>query len=113
MTCQEMCKQERDDIKSEGKYTRPYPCIFVKSNGQQPGSAVNGFIDQGKDIMTLSGCRVLCCGKGQFYAKIMVNTRLDPFLSGRVLAAQARDVLGLTPGGCWPFRSPLFSPHNI
>ena len=113
MTCQEMYKQERDDIKVKVNVQGPIPASFVKSNGQQPGSAVNGFIDQGKDIMTLSGCRALCCGKGQFYAKIMVNTCLDPFLSGRVLAAQARDVLGLTPGGCWPFRFPLFSPHNI
>ena len=28
------------------------------------------------------------------------------------LAAQARVVLGSTPGGCWPFHFPLFSPHN-
>ena len=34
-------------------------------------------------------------------------------LSGRALAAQARGVLGLTPGGCQPFHFPLFSPHNI
>ena len=34
-------------------------------------------------------------------------------LSGRALAAQARGVLGLTPGGCWPFHFPLFSPHNM
>ena len=32
---------------------------------------------------------------------------------GRALAAQARGVLGLTPGDCWPFHFPLFSPHNI
>ena len=35
------------------------------------------------------------------------------WLSGRVLAAQARGVLGLTPGDCWLFHFPLFSPHNI
>ena len=64
--------QTREGLyKSDGKYSS-----FVKSNGQQPGSAVNGFIDQGKfeDIKTLSGCRAPCCGKCQFYAKITVNT---------------------------------------
>ena len=35
------------------------------------------------------------------------------WLSGRALAAQARGVLGLTPGDCWLFHFPLFSPHNI
>ena len=29
------------------------------------------------------------------------------------LAAQAIGVLGSTPGDCWPFHFPLFSPHNI
>ena len=32
----------------------------------------------------------------------LVVVRL-PWLSGRGLAAQARDVLGSTPGSCWPF----------
>ena len=32
------------------------------------------------------------------------------WLSGRALAAQARGVLGLTPGDCQPFH---FPPHNI
>ena len=35
------------------------------------------------------------------------------WLSGRALAAQARGVLGSTLSDCWPFHSPLFSPHNI
>ena len=35
------------------------------------------------------------------------------WLSGRPLAAQARGVLGPTPGGYWPFQFPLFLPHNI
>ena len=44
-------------------------------NGQQPGSTVNIFIDQGKvDAMkTLSACRALRCGKHHFHAKITVN----------------------------------------
>ena len=33
--------------------------------------------------------------------------------TGRALAAQARGVLGLTPGDCRLFHFPLFSPHNI
>ena len=33
--------------------------------------------------------------------------------SGRALAAQARGVLGSTPGNCRLFHFPLFSPHNI
>ena len=35
------------------------------------------------------------------------------WLSGRVLVAQARGVLGSTPGDCRPFHFPLFSPHNV
>ena len=36
------------------------------------------------------------------------------WLSSRALAAQARGVLGSTPGGCQPlFHFPLFAPHNI
>ena len=35
------------------------------------------------------------------------------WLSGRALAAQARGVLGSTPGDCRLFHFPLFSPHNI
>ena len=35
------------------------------------------------------------------------------WLSGRALVAQARSVLGSTPGGCWLFHLSLFSPHNI
>ena len=35
------------------------------------------------------------------------------WLSGRALVAQARSVLGLTAGHCWPFHFPLFLPHNI
>ena len=34
------------------------------------------------------------------------------WLSGRALAAQARGVLGSTPGSR-PFHFPLYSPHNI
>ena len=33
--------------------------------------------------------------------------------SGRALVAQARGVLGSTPGDCRPFHFSLFSPHNI
>ena len=35
------------------------------------------------------------------------------WLSGRVLAAQARDVMGLTPGDCQPFHFSLFLPQLI
>ena len=35
------------------------------------------------------------------------------WLSGRALVAQARGLLGSTPGDCRPFHFPLFSPHNI
>ena len=42
----------------------------------------------------------------------LVGVRLS-WLSGRALEAQASGVLGLTPGDCWPFHFPLFSPHNI
>ena len=54
----------------------------VLRNGQQPGSAVNIFIDRGKleAMKTLSGRRALRCGKHQFCAKITVST---PFLSYR------------------------------
>ena len=41
----------------------------------------------------LSGCRCSC--------------------SDRALVAQARGVLGSTPGNCRPFHFTLFSPHNI
>ena len=41
----------------------------------------------------------------------LVVVRLS-WLSGRALAAQARGVLGSTPGDCRPFHFPLFSPHN-
>ena len=48
----------------------------VLRDRQQPGSAVNTFIDQGKfeAIKTPSGQRALCCGKHQFCAKIMAST---------------------------------------
>ena len=48
----------------------------VLCNGQQPGSAVNSFIDKSKfqAMNTLNGCRALCYDKHQFYAKMMVNT---------------------------------------
>ena len=42
----------------------------------------------------------------------LVIVRL-PYFSGRALAAQARGVLGLTPGDCQPFHFPPFLPHNI
>ena len=44
----------------------------ILCKGQQPGSAVNSFSDQGKfeTMKTLSGRRVLRCGKHQFHAKI-------------------------------------------
>ena len=35
------------------------------------------------------------------------------WLSGRALAAQARGVLGSTPGDFQLFHFPLFSPHNL
>ena len=43
----------------------------ILHNGQQLGSAVNNFVDQGKfeAMKTLSGHRVLHCGKHQFCAK--------------------------------------------
>ena len=66
----------------------------------------------------LSGCQVcswaiqyhLCSTYRGLLGIVVVQLSL---LSGRTLAAQARGVLGLTPGGCQPFHFPLFSPHNI
>ena len=48
----------------------------VLHNGQQPGSAVNSFINEGKfeAVKMLTGCRAPHCGKHQVHAKIMVNT---------------------------------------
>ena len=48
----------------------------VLRNAQQPGSAVNSFIDQGEfeATKTLSCCRALCCDKYHFCAKITVST---------------------------------------
>ena len=34
------------------------------------------------------------------------------WLNGRALAAQARGILGSTPGKCWLFHFPLFSPQS-
>ena len=67
----------------------------------------------------LSGCRVRDWGIQYHLCSIhrglwgLVVVRLL-WLSGRALAAQARGVLGSTPGGCWPFSlSSIFVPHNI
>ena len=48
----------------------------VLRNGQQHGSAVNTFIDQGKleAMKRLSGRRAPRCGRHQFRAKITVST---------------------------------------
>ena len=48
----------------------------VLSNGQQPQSVVNGFIDQGEfeAMKTLSGRRAPRCDKHQFRAKMTVST---------------------------------------
>ena len=48
----------------------------VLSNGQQPQSIVNAFIDQGKfeAAKTLSDRRVPRCDKHQFHAKMTVST---------------------------------------
>ena len=35
MACQEVCKQGRDDLNSEGKYTKPNPYIFLHSSQLQ------------------------------------------------------------------------------
>ena len=50
----------------------------VLRNGQQPGSAVNSFIDLGEfeATKTLSGRRALCCDKHQFCAKLTVSSSL-------------------------------------
>ena len=66
---------------------------------------------------------VLChwTGKMDSHQPSMCTYRVhieDWWLSGccgtsRALRAQARGVLGSTPGDCWPFHFPLFSPHNI
>ena len=45
----------------------------VLRNGQQHGSAVNTFTDQGK-LKKLSGRRAPRCGRHQFRAKITVST---------------------------------------
>ena len=48
----------------------------VLCNGQQPGSAVNSFIDQGEfgAMKTLSGRIALRCDKLQFCDKMTVST---------------------------------------
>ena len=48
----------------------------VLRNGQQPGRAVNSFIDQGKFVVmkTLSGRRAPRCDKHQFRDKMTVST---------------------------------------
>ena len=48
----------------------------ILRNGQQPGSAANIFIDQGKleAMKTLSCRRAPRCGKHLFHAKIMMST---------------------------------------
>ena len=48
----------------------------VLSNGQQSGSAVNSFLDQGKfeAMKTLSGWEAARCDEHQFHAKIKVST---------------------------------------
>ena len=49
----------------------------VLRNGQQLGSAVNSFFDQGKfeAMKMLSGCEAANCDKHHFHAKIKVGTR--------------------------------------
>ena len=48
----------------------------VLRNGQQPGSAMNSFIDQGEfgAVKMLSGRIAPCCDKLQFCDKMTVNT---------------------------------------
>ena len=48
----------------------------VLRNRQQPGRAVNSFIDQGELVVmkTLSGCRAPRSDKHQFHNKMMVTT---------------------------------------
>ena len=48
----------------------------ILRNGQQPGNAVNSFIDQGKFVVmkTLSGGRTPRCDKHQFHDKMTVST---------------------------------------
>ena len=48
----------------------------VLHNGQQPGRAVNSFIDQGEFVAmkTLSGCKAPHCDKHQFNDKMTVST---------------------------------------
>ena len=66
----------------------------------------------------LSGCQVcdwgiqyhLCSTYRGLWGLVVVRLL---WLSGRALAAQARDVLGSTPGDCRLFHFPLSSPHNI
>ena len=43
------------------------------------------------------------------------EVKIEESEKGRPLAAQARGVLGSTPGGCRPFSlsSILMSPHNV
>ena len=48
----------------------------ILHNGQQPGSAMNSFIDQGEfgAMKTLSGCIAPRCDKLQFCDKLTVST---------------------------------------
>ena len=61
----------------------------ILHNGQQLGSAVNSFFDQGKfeAMKTLNGCGPVCCNEHQFRAKIKV---IEPFLSYRCLISGQR-----------------------
>ena len=47
----------------------------VLSNGQQPQSVVNGFVDQGEfeAMKTLKGWEAAHCDENPFYAKIKVS----------------------------------------
>ena len=48
----------------------------ILRNGQQPGSAVNSFIDQGEFVAmkTPISCRALCYDKHQLCDKVTVST---------------------------------------
>ena len=85
MAWQKVCKQGRDDAwkqRSTYKLAKPHPYILrtklengVLSNGQQPQSVVNGFVDQGEfeAVKTLSGREAAHCDDNPLCAKIKVS----------------------------------------
>ena len=77
-----------DEIYSQGaKHTQPHPSVSVPLSRVRKGSEISE-----KDH--------LCSTYRGLWGLVVVQVS---WLSGRALVAQARGVVGLTPGSCWPF----------